>query len=107
MPSGWLFRPLPLRERVGRGVAPVSRTLRTRQLVMPSPPHPNPLPRGEREPEVPSDKGVIASSTVLPLSGRADRSSTEPESAFRTLGASAREALDRVGPTMNQWVGPP
>ena len=35
---------------------------------MPSPPHPNPLPRGEREPEVPSTKGVIANSTVLGLS---------------------------------------
>src|SRR5271157_2988067 len=67
MASSWLFRPLPLRERVGRGVAPVSRTLRTRQLVMPSSPHPNPLPRGEREPEVPSAKGVIANSTVLTL----------------------------------------
>ncbi len=33
-----------------------------------SPPLPNPLPRGEREPEVPSAKGVIANSTVLPLS---------------------------------------
>ncbi len=31
------------------------------------PPHPNPLPRGEREPEVPSAKGVIANSTVLGL----------------------------------------
>src|SRR5271157_4292875 len=67
MASSWLFRPLPLWERVGRGVALVSRTLRTRQLVMPSPPHPNPLPRGEREPEVPSDKGVISNSTVLGL----------------------------------------
>gem|GEM_PF-7002489 len=27
---------------------------------MPSPPHPNPLPRGEREPEVPSAKCVMA-----------------------------------------------
>jgi hypothetical protein len=51
----------------GRGVAPVNSTLRTRRLVVPSPPHPNPLPRGEREPEVPSDKGVIADSTVLRL----------------------------------------
>ena len=67
MGGSWLFRPLPLRERVGRGVAPVSSTLRTRRLVVPSPPHPNPLPRGEREPEVPSTKGVIATSTVLAL----------------------------------------
>src|SRR5271157_1337227 len=67
MASSWLFRPLPLRERVGRVVAPVSSTLRTRRLVVPSPPHPNPLPRGEREPEVPSAKGVIANSTVLGL----------------------------------------
>src|SRR5271157_214665 len=59
--ASWLFRPLPLRERVGRRVAPVSSTLRTRRLVVPSPPLPNPLPRGEREPEVPSTKGVIAS----------------------------------------------
>src|SRR5271157_5690870 len=51
----------------GRGVAPVSSTLRTRRLVVPSPPHPSPLPRGEREPEVPSTKGVIANSTVLLL----------------------------------------
>ncbi len=29
------------------------------------PPHPNPLPQGEREPEVPSFKGVTAISTVL------------------------------------------
>src|SRR5208337_4240210 len=67
MASRWLFRPLPLRERVGRGVAPVSSTLRTRRLVVPSPPHPDPLPRGEREPEVLSTKGVIANSTVLSL----------------------------------------
>src|SRR5271157_2362643 len=67
MPSRWLFRPLPLRERVGRGVAAVSSTLRRRRLVVPSPPHPNPLPQGEREPEVPSAKGVIATSTVLAL----------------------------------------
>ncbi len=29
------------------------------------PPHPNPLPQGEREPEVPSSKGVTAISTAL------------------------------------------
>src|SRR5271169_710663 len=46
MAGSWLIRPLPLRERVGRGVAPVSLTLRTRRLVAPSPPHPSPLPRG-------------------------------------------------------------
>src|SRR5208337_2308384 len=74
MASRWLFRPLPLRERVGRGVAPVSSTLRTRRLVVPSPPHPDPLPRGEREPEVLSTKGVIANSTVLPLGDRPERS---------------------------------
>src|SRR5271157_6369156 len=51
----------------GEGVAPVSSTLRTRRLVVPSPPHPNPLPQGEREPEVPSAKGVIANSPVLVL----------------------------------------
>ncbi len=34
---------------------------------MPSPPHPNPLPRGEREPKVPAAKSVIANSTVLAL----------------------------------------
>ena len=66
MASSWLFRPLPLRERVGRGVAPVGSTLRTRRLVVPSPPHPNPLPQGERKPEVASAKRVIANSTVLP-----------------------------------------
>jgi len=65
MGASWLFRPLPLRERVGRGVAPVSSTLRTRRLVVPRPPHPNPLPQGEREPEAPSTKGVIAGSTGL------------------------------------------
>src|SRR5271157_3193446 len=58
--------PHPLRERAGRGVASASSTLRTRRLVVLSPPLPNPLPRGEREPEVPSAKGVIANSTVLP-----------------------------------------
>src|SRR5208337_3105104 len=42
--ASWLFRHLPLRERVGRRVAPVSSTLRTRRLVVPSPPLPNPLP---------------------------------------------------------------
>src|SRR5208337_807995 len=31
------------------------------------PPHPNPLPQGEMEPEVPSTKGVTAISTVLSL----------------------------------------
>src|SRR5208283_4858877 len=67
MGTSWLFRPLPLRERVGRGVAPVSSTLRTRRFVVPSPPLPNPLPQGEREPEIPSTKGVIAISTVLGL----------------------------------------
>ncbi len=44
-------------------------TLRTRRLVAPSPPHPSPLPRGEREPEVPSAQRVIADSTVLKLRG--------------------------------------
>src|SRR5271157_910526 len=67
MAGRWLFLPLPLQERVGRGVAPVSSTLRTRRLVVPSPPHPNPLPRGEREPEVPAAKSVFANSTVLRL----------------------------------------
>src|SRR5271157_4339018 len=67
MEGGWLIHPLPLRERVGRGVAPASSTLRTRRLAVPSPPHPNPLPQGERETEVPSTKGVIANSTVLGL----------------------------------------
>ncbi len=62
-----------LRERVGRGVAPVSSTLRTRHLVVPSPPHPNPLPRGGRVPEVPSSQRVIANSTVLTLSLFEDR----------------------------------
>src|SRR5271157_5629135 len=33
------------------------------------PPHPNPLPQGERESEVPSNKGVTAISTVLALDG--------------------------------------
>src|SRR5271157_342417 len=70
MGASWLFRPLPLRERVGRGVAPGSSTLRTRRLVVPSPPHPNPLPQGEREPEVPSTKDVIAGSTELRHAGR-------------------------------------
>jgi hypothetical protein len=59
--------PAGLRERVGRGVAPVSSTLRIRRLVVPSPPHPNPLQRGEREPEVPAAKSVITNSTVLLL----------------------------------------
>src|SRR5271157_3390785 len=73
MAGRWLFRPLPLQERVGRGVAPVSSTLRTRRLVVPSPPTPNPLPRGEREPEVPAAKSVFANSTVLPFEGPALR----------------------------------
>src|SRR5271157_3899468 len=60
MASSRLCRHLPLRERVGRGVAPVSSTLRTRRLVVP-----NPLPQGEREPDIPSAKCVIADSTVL------------------------------------------
>ena len=51
----------------GRGVAPVSPTLRRRRLVVPSPPHPNPLPRGEREPEAPSAQWLTANSTVLAL----------------------------------------
>src|SRR5271166_6660239 len=67
MASNSLFRPLPLRERGGRVVAPVSSALRIRRLAVPSPPHPNPLPRGEREPEVPSAMSVIANSTVLAL----------------------------------------
>jgi len=46
----------------GRGVAPFSSTLPTRRLAVPSPPHPNPLPQGEREPEVASAKRVIANS---------------------------------------------
>ena len=37
MGCSWLVHPLPLRERVGRGVAPASSTLRTRRLVVPSP----------------------------------------------------------------------
>src|SRR5208337_1148885 len=63
MGGNWLIHPLPLRERVGRGAVPASSTLRTRRLVVPRPP----LPQGEREPEVPSAKGVIANSTVLGL----------------------------------------
>ncbi len=43
---------------------------------MPSHPHPNPLPQGEREPEVTSAHGVIAKSTVFyllrPLTGATD-----------------------------------
>ena len=73
MAGRWLFRPLPLQERVGRGVAPVSSTLRTRRLVVPSPPTPNPLPRGEREPEVPAAKSVFANSTVLRLKAEDSR----------------------------------
>src|SRR5208337_1380580 len=37
MGCSWLVHPLPLRERVGRGVAPASSTLLTRRLVVPSP----------------------------------------------------------------------
>src|SRR5208282_415073 len=96
MASSWLFRPLPLRERVGRGVAPVSSTLRTRRLVVPSPPHPNPLPRGEREPEVPSAKGVIANSTVLAL-GSVIR-------AWRNCRASAPARVD--SPADRRRAGP-
>src|SRR5208337_3447394 len=79
MASRWLFRPLPLRERVGRGVAPVSSTLRTRRLVVPSPPHPDPLPRGEREPEVLSTKGVIANSTVLRFGTMPEANGNQPQ----------------------------
>src|SRR5208337_2284862 len=34
---------------------------------------PNPLPRGEREPEVPAAKSVFANSTILPIEGPALR----------------------------------
>src|SRR5208337_4970715 len=39
----------------------------------PAPLTPNPLPRGEREPEVPAAKSVFANSTVLPFEGPALR----------------------------------
>src|SRR5208337_1878708 len=100
MASSWLFRPLPLRERVGRGVAPVSSTLRPRRLVVPSPPHPNPLPRGERQPKVPSAKGVIANSTVLALSlrvGRADLFRATTRSVRENRAISWRSHLHRRG----------
>src|SRR5208337_3739119 len=64
MGGSWLIHPLPLRER-GRTsqLDPSDKAVGRAQ-----PPHPNPLPQGEREPEVPSTKGVTAISTVLPLS---------------------------------------
>src|SRR5271157_1670201 len=95
MAGSWLFRPLPLRERVGRGVAPVSSTLRTRRLVVPSPPHPNPLPRGEREPEAASTKGVIANSTVLGLANECWR---EEWQASHPLGGAQLERGSREQP---------
>ena len=63
MASSWLFRPLPLRER-GRTsqLDPSDKALGRAQ-----PPSPQPSPAREREPEVPSAKGVIANSTVLAL----------------------------------------
>src|SRR5436305_14652101 len=58
------IRPLPLRERVGRGVITLPRT---RRLVEPCPPLPGPLPQGEREPEIASTQRVTTVSTVLVL----------------------------------------
>jgi|GEM_PF-5079551 len=72
----------------GRGVAPVSSTLRTRRFVVPSPPLPNPLPQGEREPEVPSTKGVIAGSTGLRHGGVVASGGGTVVSGTRTVASS-------------------
>ena len=44
----FVFHPLPLRERGDEAWSPPL----TRRSVKPCPPHPNPLPRGERGPEM-------------------------------------------------------
>jgi len=103
MASSWLIRPLRLRERVGRGVAPVSSTLRTRRLVVPSPPHPNPLPRGEREPKVPSYQRVIANSTVLALKPEIKRQTIEQPK--RASGRSFASVVTRKRPSLNRALG--
>ncbi len=100
MASNEVFRPLPLRERVGRGVAPVSSTLRTRRLVVPGPPHPDPLPQGEREPEVPSAKRVIANPSVLrPVRLGKEEPGSVTNHARRWLASS----LEKRRPTVRQF----
>src|SRR5271157_6554456 len=107
MASSWLFRPLPLRERVGRGVAPVSSTLRTRRLVVPSPPSPNPLPQGERESEVPSNKGVTAISTVLWLGRRPPTPASRRRGTLRSLSYRPACGDRRSGAAVGQRSHPP
>src|SRR5271157_6242783 len=67
MGCSWLVHPLPLRERVGRGVAPASSTLRTRRLVVPSPLTPTLSRKGRGSRKSLRSKGVTAISTVLGL----------------------------------------
>ena len=59
MANSWLFRPFPLRERGHTSQLDPS----DKSIGRAQPPHPNPLPQREREPEVASTKRVIASST--------------------------------------------
>ena len=70
---------------------------------MPSPPHPNPLPQGEREPEVPSTTDVIAISTVLgpgqaPVTGQCHR----PE---LLNGIQTGAAVSRFNRVLHGWLG--
>src|SRR5271166_6020366 len=71
-------------------------TLWTRRLVVPSPPHPNPLPRWGREPEVPSTKGAIANSTVLEFRSALEHETANLRWAAVTIGVLAGQALAHV-----------
>ena len=82
-------------------------TLWTRRLVVPSPPHPNPLPRWEREPEVPSTKGAIANSTVLGLRPALEHEAANLRWAAVTIGVLAGHALAHVQERRSRAEEPP
>ncbi len=67
---------------------------------MSSPPHPNPLPRGEREPEVPSYQRVIANSTGLALKPEIKRQTIEQPK--RASGRSFSSVVTRKRPALNR-----
>src|SRR5271157_1671493 len=69
MGCSWLVHPLPLRERVGRGVAPASSTLRTRRLVVPSPLTPTLSRKGRGSQKSLRTRALLLFQRYWPLTG--------------------------------------